>query len=134
MKLTHFILSALVATSFGSFAFADQQTPTPKTKEVVVSISEVYVPGGFDSNTEAFVVASGVFPNGCYQWSEAKIENKDNNVIEVTATAKVTQGMCIMVLVPFNKEIRLGRLSKGEHTLRFINGDGTFLEKTITVE
>jgi hypothetical protein len=39
-----------------------------------------------------------------------------------------------MVLVPFNKEVKLGKLNAGKHTLKFLNGDGTYLEKTLTIE
>jgi hypothetical protein len=39
-----------------------------------------------------------------------------------------------MVLVPFNKEIKLGKFNAGKHTLKFVNGDGTYLEKTMVVE
>jgi hypothetical protein len=133
MKIFKSLTIGLFCFSLGS-AFAEP-APTPQIKKVLVTVSEAFVPSGFDSNTEAFVVASGVFPNGCYAWSEAKVNNnKDNNVIEISVLADVTQGMCIMVLVPFNKEIRLGKLTSGEHTIRFINGDGTYLEKTIKVE
>jgi hypothetical protein len=39
-----------------------------------------------------------------------------------------------MVLVPFTKEVKLGKLNSGKHTLKFLNGDGTYLEKTMAVE
>ncbi len=100
----------------------------------MVSVSEAYIPGGFDSNSDVYVIVSGVFPNGCYSWGEAKVENKSETLHEVTSLAEVTQGMCIMVMVPFSKEVRLGQFSKGEHVIRFVNGDGTFLEKTVVIE
>jgi len=110
------------------------QDQLPATKEVAVSVSDVYVPGGFDSDADAFVVANGMFPNGCYRWKGADVTNIDALNHEIRSTATVSQGMCIMVLVPFTKEIRLGKLSSGNHTLRFLNGDGTYLEKTLSVE
>lgn len=106
----------------------------PATKEVAVGISGVFVPGGFDSNSEAYVVANGVFPNGCYRWSRSETNRVDSNTHEIRSMATVTQGMCIMVLVPFQKDIRLGKLSAGKHTLRFLNGDGTYFEKALTIE
>ena len=39
-----------------------------------------------------------------------------------------------MVLVPFQNDVRLGKLAAGEHTLKFLSGDGTYLEKKITIE
>ena len=106
----------------------------PNEKEVAVGISGVFVPGGFDSASDAYVVVSGVFQNGCYKWSRADRTSRDEFTHEIKSMATVTPGMCIMVLVPFQKEVRLGRLSTGKHTLRFINGDDTYLEKTLNVE
>lgn len=103
-------------------------------KEVQVGISDVFVPGGFDSNSDAFVVASGIFPNGCYRWKGANVNHVDRFTHEVKSSATVSQGMCLMVLVPFSKEIRLGKLDAGKHTLRFLNGDGTYLDKSLNIE
>ncbi|MCS6838038.1 MAG: hypothetical protein NZ480_04250 [Bdellovibrionaceae bacterium] len=105
-----------------------------KPKEVVVGISDVFIPSGFDSTSEAYVVVSGVFPNGCYRWSRAEVERKGNNLHEVRSYAYVQPGMCLMVLVPFTKEVQLGVLESGTHRIRFVNGDGTYLERTLVVE
>ena len=106
----------------------------PVTKEVPVGISGVFVPAGFDSTSDAYVVVNGVFPNGCYRWSRADETRVDAFTHEIRSMATVTQGMCIMVLVPFQKDIRLGKLGVGKHTLRFVNGDGTHFEKELVVE
>jgi hypothetical protein len=103
-------------------------------KEVAVGISGVFVPAGFDSSSDAYVIVNGVFQNGCYKWSRAERTNRDEFNHEIRSIATVTQGMCIMVLVPFQKEVRLGQLATGKHTLKFVNGDGTYLEKTLSVE
>ncbi len=102
--------------------------------ESIVTISSVHVPPGFDSESDAFVVVSGVYPNGCYRWKDAKIENVSEYQHNITAVADVSQGMCIMVLVPFTKEVRLGKLTRGTHNLRFLAGDGTYFEKDLVVE
>lgn len=107
---------------------------TPTEKEVVIGINDVYVPGGFDSSSDVYVVMSGIFPNGCYRWSRANVVHSDTFHHEVKSIANVSQGMCIMVLVPFTKEVRLGQFAAGKHTLRFVNGDGTYLEKSLTIE
>jgi len=125
------VVAALAALTLGlSVANADQA----KFKEVQVGISDAFVPGGFDSDADAYVVASGVFPNGCYRWSKAEVAHVDTFNHEIKSMANVEQGMCIMVLVPFTKEIRLGKLSTGKHALRFVNSDGTYLQKTLVVE
>lgn len=103
-------------------------------KDVQVGFSDAYIPSGFDSNSDAFIVANGIFPNGCYRWKEANVTHISETNHEVRATASVSQGMCLMVLVPFSKEIRLGKLSVGSHFIRLMNGDGTFIEKKINIE
>lgn len=111
-----------------------QAGQTVQEKEVQIGLSGVYVPGGFDSSSDSFVVVNGVFPNGCYRWNRAEVKNIDDFTHEVKSVASVSQGMCIMVLVPFQKEVRLGKFSSGSHTLRFTNGDGTYFEKTLKIE
>ena len=123
---------AAAALVFGFNAFAGQEAP--QEKEVQIGISGAYIPAGFDSNSDAFVVVNGVFQNGCYKWKRADVIRKGEFSHEINSIASVSQGMCIMVLVPFQKEVHLGKFSTGKHTLRFNNGDGTYLEKTMIVE
>lgn len=115
--------------SFASIAFAAQDV-----KEVAIGLNDVYVPAGFSSQQEAYVVVSGLFPNGCYSWSRAQVQHLDDYSHQITSYANVSQGMCVMVLVPFTKEVRLGPLASGKHRLRFLNGDGTYLEKSLKIE
>lgn len=112
-------------------AFADAK---PATKEVSLAVSEVYVPGGFSSTTDAYVIVSGMFPNSCYSWARADVTNVSPLFHEVRAVANVSQQMCLMVLVPYTQEVKLGRLQSGDHTLRFVNSDGTYFEKSLKVE
>jgi hypothetical protein len=104
------------------------------SKEVSINVSDVFVPGGFSSETDAYVVVSGMYPNSCYKWARADVSQAGPMVHEIRSIATVSQTMCLMVLVPYSKEVRLGRLESGDHTLRFLNGDGTYFEKTLTVE
>jgi hypothetical protein len=103
-------------------------------REVQVGFSDAFIPSGFDSNSDTFVVASGLFPNGCYRWKESEVRHPATNVHEIRASATVSQGMCLMVLVPFTKEIHLGKLSVGTHAVRLLNGDGTYIEKQLNIE
>lgn len=131
MKIRTILAAAVVLMGLNVFA-GEQQAPAEK--EVQVGLNGVYVPAGFDSGSDAYVVVNGVFQNGCYKWNRAEVENKDAYNHTVKSLATVSQGMCIMVLVPFQKEVRLGKFSTGKHTLRFENGDGTFFEKSLIVE
>lgn len=129
MKKIFFMILLSAAT-----ASADADPQLPSFKEVVVGVSDVFVPAGFDSQSDSYVVVSGIFPNGCYQWKEAAVVNTSDLTHEITAKAKVSQGMCIQVLVPFSKDVRLGRLVSGKHSLRFLSGDGTYMEKSLVVQ
>lgn len=130
------LLQAAVLTVLTS-AFAqgvNAKTNSQTTKEVNISISDAYVPGGFDSDADSYVVVNGLYPNGCYRWLRSEIVDQDAFNHEIRAVASVSQGLCVMVLVPFNHDVRLGKLASGDHTLKFVNGDGTYLQKTLKIE
>lgn len=129
MKNLFYVLLAVVAVSLTA-----QADTLPATKDVVIGVNDVYVPGGFDSQTDAYVVVSGIFPNGCYRWKGAHVNHVANTTHEVTSVASVTQGMCIQVLIPFTKDVRLGKLAVGTHMLKFMSNDGTYLEKQLVIE
>lgn len=128
---TKIILFAVIL-SFLNISMATDNPPAEK--DVNIGITGVYVPGGFDSSADAYVIVNGIFQNGCYKWKTAQVVHKTATEHEITSVASVSQGMCIMVLIPFQKDIHLGQLVTGKHTLRFLNGDGTYLEKTMNVE
>jgi hypothetical protein len=75
-----------------------------------------------------------MFPNSCYSWKPAQVTSPTPFVHEVKAQASVVQQMCLMVMIPFQKDVDLGTLASGTHTLRFVNGDGTYFEKSLTIE
>lgn len=106
----------------------------PEQIEKVVGLNGAFVPGGFDSGSDAFVIVSGIFPNTCYNWNGTEInQTEGSQVIEIQAKALVNQGVgCMRVLVPYQREVYLGKLEAGEYQLRFSNGDGTsFTEKLV---
>jgi hypothetical protein len=103
-------------------------------REVSIGFNDAFIPSGFDSNSDTFVVASGLYPNGCYRWKDAAVNHVSAKLHEIRGSAVVSQGMCIMVLVPFTKEIHLGKLEMGTHAIRLMNGDGTFIEKSLNIE
>lgn len=125
------LLTAIALSFSGFMANAD----ILQDREVTVSINDAYIPSGFDGESDVYVVVSGLFPNSCYRWKGANVaHDKEQNIHGVQATAVVNQGMCLMVLVPFSKEVQLGKLGPGEHRIRFLNGDGTYMEKVLVLE
>lgn len=122
------LAAALALASIGAFA----QSTLPKTSERVVNISTAVIPSGFD-NSEPVAVVSGLFPNSCYSWARADVTHPTGFTHEVRNVANVQTGMCLMVMIPFSEEVDLGRFSPGSHTIRFVNGDGSYIEKTLQV-
>jgi hypothetical protein len=114
-------------------ALADDEV---KTVETVVALNGAYVPGGFDSQSDVFVIVSGMFPNTCYTWNQADVSHEQgSDFVDVVAKANVTQGVtCMRVLVPYQKEVYIGRLEPGDYTLRFANGDGTYFYEPLHIE
>ncbi len=123
------IFAILVAFS-GASVLAEE----PVEREVSIGVNDVFVPAGFDANSDVTVIASGLFPNGCYRWSRAVTNRAANGLTVVQTKAIVREGMCLMVLVPYTKEIGIGKLGAGTHKVRFENGDGTYLERKIVIE
>lgn len=130
MKMIAKVIALMMVLS--SVSFANEVAPVER--DVQIGISGVFVPGGFDSNSDVYVVVNGIFQNGCYKWKRADVVNKDDFNHTVKSIASVSEGMCIMVLIPFQKEVRLGKFAPGKHNLRFENGDGTYLEKSVNIE
>lgn len=131
--LSFMSLSVLIASSSLSASAAIRSEG--EEKEVIVGIADAFIPGGFSSESDAYVVVNGLFQNGCYRWNRAEVKHGvEAKVHEVRSVASVSQGMCIMVMVPFTKEVTLGKLEAGEHKIRFVNGDGTYMEKTLQIE
>lgn len=124
-------VSALIAfVSTLSFANAAE----PSVKEVNIAINNVFVPEVVEKGTDAKIVLSGMFPNSCYRWSRAEVTGTEPSFHQIKAMAFVTTNvMCLMVLVPFSKEVNLGQLIVGEHTLRFVSGDDTYFERKLIV-
>lgn len=107
---------------------------TGNVKEINIAASEVFIPEIIERTAEAKIVLSGLFPNSCYRWSRAEVTSPTAMTHEVRAMALVTvDTMCLMVLVPYSKEINLGLMSPGDHMIKFISGDGTYFERRLVV-
>lgn len=129
MKIATSFIAALVMVA-GLSANAE-----PITIEKVITVNDALVPEFADKNQDVKVVVSGTFPNSCYRWSRSDVRTHSEGFQVIRSLALVTTNTnCLMVLVPFSKEINVGRLTPGEHTLRFLNGDDTWFERKLTVQ
>ena len=119
----------------GSIARAEETIPSdpPSSRRSTVNVSSAVIPSGFD-NTSPVAVVSGLFPNSCYSWDKADVTHTTPTTHEVKSYAQIRSGYCLMVMLPFSEEVPLGSFSSGHHTIRFVNADGSYLEKTLDVE
>ncbi|MEO0336344.1 MAG: hypothetical protein AAF202_08110 [Pseudomonadota bacterium] len=107
-----------------------------ESREIAVNISDALVPTRVDAYREDVKVQiSGLFNNTCYSFNRVMTtQEKSTNTYVVQTMADVQSGHCLMVLVPFMKEVNLGTFERGEFTVRFMNGDNTFFEKKVVSE
>jgi len=130
IMMKRIMLSVAMVMAFGVAQAEDEVTVVEST----VGLTGAFVPGGFDSQSEVFVVVSGMFPNSCYAWSRAEVSMGENNTIDIQAKANITQGvLCYRFLQPYQKEVQIGQLSPGRYTLRFANGDGTYFQEPLVI-
>ncbi len=130
MKFFSMTLAAFLTLTFSASALAKDGDVIEK----VIGAIDVYVPSGFDSRSDAFIVANGFFPHSCYKLKNAEVEHVGTALHQVTLKANVTEGLCLTVIIPFHKEVQLGKLAVGDHAIRMMNGDGTYMEKHLTIE
>ena len=131
MKTAFLALSALIALPFSATTSLAKEGDV---HEKVIGVNSVYIPSGFDSTSESFVVVNGWFPHSCYKLKTANVNHVGPTLHEVTVTANVTEGLCLTVIIPFHKEVALGKLAVGDHKIHFLNGDGTYMEKHLVIE
>lgn len=112
----------------------DRMVHNDDPRDVDLTISSAFIPSGFDSSSDAYTVISGLLPNGCYRFKKAEVNHIGTSLHEVRAKATVSTDLCIMVLVPYTKEVALGKLVVGKHIVKLVNGDGTYSEKSLTIE
>jgi hypothetical protein len=116
--------------------FARKLDQSPKaSKEEVGSITGALVTGSFDKDADAIVVVNGALINSCHHYKEAQVDHIDGLTHEIRAIETIDQGgPCIQAIFHFMKEVNLGKLESGKHTLKFVSRDGTYFEKSLTVE
>ncbi len=119
--MTTFKRSSLVLavlSLFGVTVHAQPANCEVFPKIVNTKFSQGYIPVGFDTNDNAQIVAEGLFPNTCYKPAGVKVKvNHDKKEIRLYPQAYKYDGMCLQMIVPFNKEIDLGLLQVGDYKL-----------------
>lgn len=106
-----FILSALISlVSFNAVADSPSR--------VGVSFNRVYVPEGFDSNDNVQFVGEGFFANSCYRPAQTTVKvDEKAKTITVSPVAYEYEGLCLQVILPFDRVVDLGPLPAGDYTI-----------------
>lgn len=77
--------------------------------------SHMYSPGGFDSNDHVQIVGEGIFRNTCYRPAQTKVRvDETARQIIVGPAAYEYQGLCLQVILPYNRVIDVGLLKPGK--------------------
>lgn len=115
-----FSISLMGCFTFSLFASTDVGLPDmPDIREVSIAAEHVFVPKGFDSNDNSEVVATGWYPNPCYEWSRAVVR-KNQDAVHVDLKAFIKEGtdmVCIDMAVPYMETVKLGALKAGNSEL-----------------
>lgn len=82
------------------------------------SFNAIYAPNGFDSNDNVQLIGEGLFPNTCYRPAPAKVSvDSDRKLISLTPMAYQYNGMCLQVILPYERVIDIGILKAGTYTV-----------------
>lgn len=113
MKTLALAFIALMTTT--AFA-APSQTPSVKQEpsQVGVLFSKVYIPVGFDSNDHVQVVGEGQFMNSCYRPANVTVNvDQAKKTITLGPVAYKYNGLCLQVILPFDRVVDVGVLQAG---------------------
>lgn len=103
-------------------------------KEVLIPVSDIYTPKGFDSNDNTEIIITGYLPNLCHKAPKVKTKIQGDK-IQVTLTSlkyDASNPYCPEVVVPFMKTIDLGVMQKGFYHI--IANEGSTFEKEETIQ
>ncbi len=120
-----FTLTAAVASLTALMTFspakADELSNSPVKKPTL--FNEIYVPGGFDNNDVVQIVGEGMFRNTCYRPGPANaVVDEKNFTVTLNATAYEYSGICLQMILPFERTLDVGILKDGTYKV-FQNGE-----------
>jgi len=100
--------------------------------KVKVNFAKIYVAQGFDSNDKVQIVGEGIYTNGCFRNAETKVRvDHVQKVISLTPFAYKYDGICIQVVLPFDRVVDIGILKAGTYKVR-LDGQSNFLGDVMT--
>ena len=103
----------LASLTFSGFALA-QENPV----KVPVSFKRIYVPEGFDDNDNVQFVGEGLFSSSCYRYSDTAVSvNHTDKIINISTNAFKYNGVCMMLVLPFDRVVDVGILKQGTYSI-----------------
>ena len=142
MKSLKAIVAVLGLTVLASWTFSCTKDATvvddgKLTGKYLIAIDSIKVPEKITANTAFDVLLYGYLgPTGCYHFSNFNIAKSNKTIaVEVWGQAPTEPVNCTQALVFLNGEkMNLKLEEKGIYQLRFKRPNGTYFEKSITVE
>jgi hypothetical protein len=129
-------LMALIFFAPIVFAHADDEA----TSERVMPIKQVYLPGDANDSAPTEIVIEGMLPDSCYSFARAEVKDDETFVHEVRSIATVRHDrFCLMDaqtnrVQNYSEHVNMGVLKAGVHKLLFIKEDGSYFERSLTVD
>lgn len=118
------LLTASISLLFIAGAASATTSISIPPGKVAATFNKVYAPGGFDSNDNVQIVGEGMFKNTCYRHAETTVRVEEStHTIYLGPVAYEYAGLCLQVILPFERVIDVGILKAG--TWRIVQGDGT---------
>lgn len=89
-----------------------------------VAFSTVYIPNGFDSNDNVEFVGEGMFRNTCYRPGPTSVKvDQTAKTISIGPAAYQYSGLCLQVILPFERVVEVGILPAGDYKVLQRPGD-----------
>lgn len=122
--MKRYLMTAIaLGALFASPAFAQDPVKKPAT------FNTAYYPTGFDSNDNVQFVGEGMFRNTCYRPAETAVQvDQEKKTITVGPVAYEYAGLCLQVILPFERVIDVGILKPGVYSI-LQSPEGTELGK-----
>ena len=108
----------VAAVSLLSIAGASELSQSTPSKVPAV-FDRVYAPHGFDSNDHVQITGEGLFRNTCYRHAQTTVRiDNDAHQIFLGPVAYEYSGLCLQIILPFERTIDLGLLKPGSWEVR----------------
>ena len=109
-------MKSQMALSLSMLAFTAFAHAAPTV--VPAQFDSVYVANGFDSNDNLQFVGTGLFPSSCYRPADTAVQvDREKKEITVTPMAYQYSGVCLQVVLPFERVIETGPVPAGTYRI-----------------